>query len=166
MQKTVRSYRRDPSCLTDLVRCTVVVSSIDDVLSWLSFLRGQSVVGHGVSAWDQPGGGRVMSEDVETGGGEEGGEIYMSITNIKNRYDPSGGTSLSGGYRDLCVCVEVGWTIDESSQCCTFVPVKEWGRTAGLRKHICEIQVLLEEMHGIKKHLHREYVNFRNTLCQ
>ena len=65
MQKTVRSYRRDPSCLTDLVRCTIVVSSIDDVLSWLSFLRGQSVVGHGVSAWDKPGGGRVMSEDVE-----------------------------------------------------------------------------------------------------
>ena len=28
------------------------------------------------------------------------------------------------------------------------------------------LQVLLEEMHAIKKLLHKEYVNFRNTLCQ
>eukprot|EP00960_Hanusia_phi_P022336 661123-Hanusia_phi.AAC.2 len=80
---------------------------------------------------------------------------------------------------------QVGWTIDETSQGCTFVQVKDWDRTAGLRKHICEIQVrrreeaerraemtgareqvLLEEMQGIKKMLHKEYVNFRNIFCE
>jgi len=28
------------------------------------------------------------------------------------------------------------------------------------------MQVLLEEMYAIKKQLHKQYVNFRNTLCQ
>ena len=27
-------------------------------------------------------------------------------------------------------------------------------------------QVLLEDMYSVKQHLHREYVNFRNVLCQ
>ncbi|EKX42368.1 hypothetical protein GUITHDRAFT_111645 [Guillardia theta CCMP2712] len=173
MQKTVRSYQRDPSCLTDLVRCTVVVQSIDEVLAWVTFLREQSVVGFEVNGRDKPGSSRVTSEDIEAGRDAMRGDIFMSITSIKNRYDPSYKASISGGYRDLCVCVEVGWTRDEMNQTCSLVPVREWGQTAGLRKHICEIQVgeelgtvLLEEMHAIKKLLHKEYVNFRNTLCQ
>uniref|UniRef100_A0A7S0EMU0 Uncharacterized protein n=1 Tax=Hanusia phi TaxID=3032 RepID=A0A7S0EMU0_9CRYP len=144
MQKTVRSYNRDPSCLTDLVRCTIVVQSMDEVLAWVTSLCDQSVVGFEVNAWEGPGSSRVSSEDIEAGGDGLREDIYMSITSIKNRYDPAYNASISGGYRDLCVCVEVGWTLDEMSQSCSFVPVKEWGQTAGLRKHICEIQVVPE----------------------
>eukprot|EP00960_Hanusia_phi_P022785 673391-Hanusia_phi.AAC.1 len=65
MQKTVRSYNRDPSCLTDLVRCTIVVQSMDEVLAWVTSLCDQSVVGFEVNAWEGPGSSRVSSEDIE-----------------------------------------------------------------------------------------------------
>ncbi|EKX45978.1 hypothetical protein GUITHDRAFT_108018 [Guillardia theta CCMP2712] len=159
IQKTVRSYGRDPSCLTDLVRCTILVQSMEEVQEWLSCFRRISVVGYGVSARDRRRASDVAPEDVEMGGRE----IFMSVTSIKNRYDPRYDARLSGGYRDMCICV--GWTIDEASQTCMFVPVREWGKME-VRKHICEIQVLLEVMQGVKKVLHKEYVNFRNIMCQ
>eukprot|EP00960_Hanusia_phi_P016363 482348-Hanusia_phi.AAC.1 len=43
IQKTVRSYHRDASCLTDVVRCTVVVESVSEVLEWVRRVRGMSV---------------------------------------------------------------------------------------------------------------------------
>ncbi|EKX44058.1 hypothetical protein GUITHDRAFT_109847 [Guillardia theta CCMP2712] len=163
IQKTVRSYHRDASCLTDLVRCTVVVKTVEEVLVWVKGLRSMSVVAKGLS-------GSINEEIKMLSIGEE---TYLNITSIKNRYDWRCNLKACGGYRDLCVCVEVrprkrrvGWTVNATNKECTFVPLKQWDTTPNLRRHICEIQVLLEDLHKVKKHLHKEYVNFRNVLCQ
>ncbi|EKX44973.1 hypothetical protein GUITHDRAFT_109016 [Guillardia theta CCMP2712] len=97
----------------------------------------------------------------------EGGDgLYLNITSIKNRYDRRYDLRACGGYRDLCICVEVGWTVNAKNGSCTFIPLKQWDETLNLRRHICEVQVLLEEMYTVKQHVHKEYVNFRNVLCQ
>ncbi|EKX44972.1 hypothetical protein GUITHDRAFT_109015 [Guillardia theta CCMP2712] len=165
IQKTVRSYHRDPSCLTDLVRCTVVVKSVEEVLEWVRQVRSMSAVAAGLSG--------PMSEekdeaagDVESGRGEGGDGVYLNITSIKNRYDRRYDLRACGGYRDLCICVEVGWTVNAKNGSCTFIPLKQWDETLNLRRHICEVQVLLEDMYTVKQHVHKEYVNFRNVLCQ
>ncbi|EKX44971.1 hypothetical protein GUITHDRAFT_109014 [Guillardia theta CCMP2712] len=163
IQKTVRSYHRDPSCLTDLVRCTVVVKSVEEVLEWVSKVRSMSAVAAGLSG--------PMSEekDEAAGRGGKGGRgdgVYLNITSIKNRYDRRYDLRACGGYRDLCICVEVGWTVNAKNGSCTFIPLKQWDETLNLRRHICEVQVLLEEMYTVKQHVHKEYVNFRNVLCQ
>ena len=62
IQKTVRSYHRDPSCLTDLVRCTVVVKSVEEVLEWVKQVRSMSAVAAGLSG--------PMGEDKDEAGGD------------------------------------------------------------------------------------------------
>ena len=45
LQKLVRLYNRDPACLTDLVRCTVLVAGLHEAAAFLSVLEQRSVVG-------------------------------------------------------------------------------------------------------------------------
>uniref|UniRef100_A0A7S4UVE3 Uncharacterized protein n=1 Tax=Guillardia theta TaxID=55529 RepID=A0A7S4UVE3_GUITH len=44
IQKAVRSYDRDASCLTDLVRCTIIVKTLTDLNEWLERLEVYSEV--------------------------------------------------------------------------------------------------------------------------
>jgi hypothetical protein len=53
------------------------------------------------------------------------------------RFDASYDDSNSGGYRDLSLSVEVGWTIEEAVV--SFEKVQDWGRLK-CQRHICEIQ--------------------------
>ncbi|EKX32373.1 hypothetical protein GUITHDRAFT_121453 [Guillardia theta CCMP2712] len=45
IEKCVRSYRRDVGCLTDLVRCTIVAESMEQLLQVLHTIRLRSVIG-------------------------------------------------------------------------------------------------------------------------
>eukprot|EP00293_Proteomonas_sulcata_P012431 CAMPEP_0184300202 /NCGR_PEP_ID=MMETSP1049-20130417/10670_1 /TAXON_ID=77928 /ORGANISM="Proteomonas sulcata, Strain CCMP704" /LENGTH=362 /DNA_ID=CAMNT_0026610863 /DNA_START=37 /DNA_END=1125 /DNA_ORIENTATION=+ len=44
LQKVVRSYNRDPACLTDLVRCTIVVGSLKEALVCLRNIISKSEI--------------------------------------------------------------------------------------------------------------------------
>ncbi|EKX31684.1 hypothetical protein GUITHDRAFT_122124 [Guillardia theta CCMP2712] len=85
IQKTVRSYGRDASCLTDIVRCTVVVDSIDDVLTWVEGLKRNSMVAHGIATPKNL--KRRISTDarIEMDRDDFLEKKFMSITSIKNR---------------------------------------------------------------------------------
>ena len=82
-------------------------------------------------------------------------------------------------------CKQVGWTLKDGAF--QLVPVCKWPDTPCLRRHICEIQVsvkfdwkrmqkqhnslcllqvLLREILDAKKEMHKEYVRYRNLLCQ
>jgi len=90
----------------------------------------------------------------------------MSITCIKNRYDPAYNKHETVGYRDVCVCVEVGFIKSPIMNSCMLVPLSEWETTVGVHRHICEIQVILHDMYSLKGGLHKCYVQFRNTVVQ
>ncbi|EKX39961.1 hypothetical protein GUITHDRAFT_113953 [Guillardia theta CCMP2712] len=45
IEKCVRSYRRDVGCLTDLVRCTIVAETVEQLLQVLNLIRERSLVG-------------------------------------------------------------------------------------------------------------------------
>ena len=53
IQKTVRSYDRDPSCLTDLVRCTIIVKTLTELNEWLGRLLEFSSVASHLNGWDE-----------------------------------------------------------------------------------------------------------------
>jgi len=152
LQKLVRTYHRDASCLTDLVRLTIVLDSVGDLRTCLvAFLRkaySSKTVGgcHGhssrrksscTSTTDKSTTSRDslnpeqdpdLSVDLESLiRGEEGQEAevaMMKLTNIKNRMDPAL-TEVETGYRSLTLNVEVGWRQQEDGSQ-AIVPVKEW----------------------------------------
>uniref|UniRef100_A0A7S4P367 Uncharacterized protein n=1 Tax=Guillardia theta TaxID=55529 RepID=A0A7S4P367_GUITH len=154
MQKVVRSYGRDPSYLTDLVRSTVIVKSMSELNSWLQRLLDCSTIGRN----------GVVDEKEE----EEEGDTkkLFNITSIKNRFDPKYDARESAGYRDLCVNVEMGWKLKDFPRGLEVVPVCRWKETPGLIKHICEIQVTTEDIFEVKKYFHKQYITFRNIVCQ
>jgi hypothetical protein len=54
LQKLVRMYNRDVACLTDLVRCTIVVAGLEEAETVLARLLEKSVVGvyeHTEDSW-------------------------------------------------------------------------------------------------------------------
>jgi hypothetical protein len=85
LQKLVRLYNRNPACLTDLVRCTVVVADLDDAMAFLSLLEHRSVVGIG----------DVCSEYSD----EKSEPKMMRITQLKNRCE------CLSCVQSVCVCL-------------------------------------------------------------
>jgi hypothetical protein len=149
IQKCVRSYRRDVGCLTDLVRCTIVVETTEQLLQVFKMFREKSIIGInsvemsyllGVDVEDDATSRQSLSSlqsDIDSADLQE--DIYFRITQVKNRfhhksefYDP--GT----GYRDLSLNLEVGWNYD--FDVLTFLPVQEWSKGV-TEQHIIEVQV-------------------------
>jgi hypothetical protein len=150
IQKCVRSYRRDVGCLTDLVRCTIVVETTEQLLRVFKMFRDKSIIGIesversyllGVDVEEDDANTRQslssLQSDNDSGDLQE--DIYFRITQVKNRfhhkseyYDP--GT----GYRDLSLNLEVGWNYD--FDILTFLPVQEWSKGV-TEQHIIEVQV-------------------------
>jgi len=88
LQKVIRKYYRDPRCLTDLVRCCIILPSICDVSSCLTAILDKSAVG-------------LQEESKKDGTSEK----IFKLVKVKDRftaYQPY-------GYRDICLNVEVAW---------------------------------------------------------
>mmetsp|Transcript_69487 Transcript_69487/g.159366 ORF Transcript_69487/g.159366 Transcript_69487/m.159366 type:complete len:135 (+) Transcript_69487:306-710(+) len=129
--------------LTDLVRCTVLAEDLRQVEALMATLEARSVVG--------------LAGAANTSDGEE----MFRITAIKNRFDESYDDNKSGGYRDLSLNVEVGWTIKDGAV--FFENVQDWNALE-CQHHICEIQVHLRSSNVkmVSGRLHARYVELRN----
>jgi hypothetical protein len=154
LQKVVRRYRRDVGCLTDLVRCTVIADSLQNVKDFLQLLYSRSMVGLDTSE-EGKGLKERLGQQLDTGD-----EIFR-ITALENRFDPSYDDELSWGYRDLALNIEVGWII--SSGMVSFQKVCDWRRLNCIT-HICEIQVRTRAIHELAVQRHCEYRTRRNGL--
>jgi hypothetical protein len=162
MEKCVRSYRRDVGCLSDLVRCTIVATTLPQVLEIFSELRSRSVVhsleGETGASIQRKGRGwgdsrRISNEEaVEIGGGsgqsllhECGEETLFRITSCKNRFqEGSKHFDEVTCFRNLSLNLEVGWVFNKWGAC-VLVPVSRW-----VDQHpdtlICEVQIHFESL--------------------
>ena len=128
LQKVVRTYYRDPRCLTDLVRCVILLDSIVGVAKVLEEFMEKSVV---AGAESEP---KPSFKDEES---LLNRQKHFRITKMKDRFS----TTKAIGYRDICLNVEVGWTIQsESDRELEFVTVDRFEKK-GIRTHICEVRV-------------------------
>jgi len=169
LQKLVRRYRRDVGCLTDLVRCTVIADSLENVKDFLQLLYSMSVAGLDNSF----GGGDMWGEcpPKQEGKGSKqrvGEQVELRdqifrITALENRFDASYNDETSMGYRDLALNVEVGWLINNG--CVSFQKVRDWRRLRCIT-HICEIQVRTRDIHECAEAGRKEYLILRNGLSQ
>eukprot|EP00293_Proteomonas_sulcata_P019200 CAMPEP_0184311864 /NCGR_PEP_ID=MMETSP1049-20130417/46045_1 /TAXON_ID=77928 /ORGANISM="Proteomonas sulcata, Strain CCMP704" /LENGTH=154 /DNA_ID=CAMNT_0026627603 /DNA_START=267 /DNA_END=731 /DNA_ORIENTATION=+ len=103
--------------------------------------------------------GGIVRPRIVTGADME----YLRVVHVKNLYDISYNSEESGGYRHICLNVEIGWT--EHGLTRQFVPVDQWHSTPGCKTLICEIQVILESAYLLTSKIgHARYVQFRDTI--
>jgi hypothetical protein len=98
LQKLVRLYSRNPACLTDLVRCTVVVASLNEASEFLRLLVEKSAIGFELDDDDVDDGLAVLPAlewrlCVHGISGRDAVPKVMRIMRLKNRY--------------LCICSHV-----------------------------------------------------------
>lgn len=186
LQKTVRTYHRDCSCVTDIVRCKVIVDEISDVTELLKVFVRHSVVGFRLDRSslcyvdrDEP---ASMQGPVElqnlgsrdswlfaSGGGQsmkgkpdqDPSMHPLRITGIKNRLSPSYDVRQTSGYRDIWLNVEVGWVAEGGSV--QLIPVELWDK-AHAQTHVCEVQIHIRRLHeeSTKPERRRRYIQWRN----
>eukprot|EP00960_Hanusia_phi_P008782 251777-Hanusia_phi.AAC.1 len=148
IEKCVRTYRRDVGCLTDLVRCTIVVENAQQLLEVFETFRTRSIIGIGAAERNgeaEPINCRseVSAETEALLRAEEGRassfeEPFFRITQVKNRFhSDSHHCNKLTGYRDLSLNVEVGWTFESNEL--IFLPVREWNQET-TEQHIVEVQ--------------------------
>jgi hypothetical protein len=114
LQKLVRVYNRDPGSLTDIVRCTVIVGSLQDAAEFMTHVEARSHVGvrDSVHVWEHEYEPRLCDTDWTFDRGHvcgEGGRVVkktMCITKLHNRYVCAG----------VCVCVCVCMDIVEEGK--------------------------------------------------
>ena len=108
--------------------------------------------------------------NIGTGcGGGEWNRLFK-LVKIKDRFTGD----HNDGYRDICLNVEVAWTISsESEDELAFVPVcnemgvSNWDGMHGIRTHVCEIQLMLENMYTLKEAgSHGNFVKSRDLLAK
>jgi hypothetical protein len=154
----VRQYAREVRCLTDLVRCTVIAKDVEGALGFYHEVKRRcaplGVTIDGAASNTQMSSrfgsnlARVHDENPEDVNVDEHKSIkydkkprLLRLTKIRNRLDPDYDASESLGFRALALGVEVCWL--RRRRGLTFLPVEEWG-TPGSKRHICEIQILVE----------------------
>jgi len=179
IQKTVRTYFRDPSCLTDIVRCRVLFTSVMELNTWIEHLLKHAQVGFSpdkeepdgmhrarkrraslpVNAWrERPLQALAASDPTSV-------QKLYRITALKNRFEAGFDISSTAGYRDVSFNVEVGWLSEGGSV--QFLPVEAWN-DAGAELHICEVQLHIAKMHleSTRTSTHNKYVKWRNLLTR
>mmetsp|Transcript_24498 Transcript_24498/g.48950 ORF Transcript_24498/g.48950 Transcript_24498/m.48950 type:complete len:163 (+) Transcript_24498:2-490(+) len=151
LQKCVRLYQRDPACLTDLVRCTVVVAKLEQACSFMRLVKLRSVTG--------------LEPAKEQTEGQQ--SRIFRVMRCVNRLDPEyNAEQRSAGYRDVSLNLEVGWCdIAGPEQEFRFEAVEDWDRLR-CQRHVCEVQLLLRSMHELKVQLHQHYTQRRNILAE
>ena len=146
-----------------------MLPSIEDVDYCLEVILGLSVIGSLEFSWEgipiQNSQGRSI---METEKQALEGKIFK-LVKVKDRFTDF----QQSGYRDICLNVEVAWTISsESDDVLDFLPVydsqgRSWDSIPHIRTHICEIQLLLESMYTLKATgCHENFVAARNILAQ
>jgi len=90
LQKVVRRFYRDPRCLTDIVRCCILLESIADVRKALDALFKASTI-----HWGHTGTEKEKSD--------LGHEKWFRICKVKDRFT----TTERTGYRDVCLNLQV-----------------------------------------------------------
>ena len=168
-QKVVRKYHRDARCLTDLVRCCILLESIEDVRRALSQILEISVV------FGEEEGRRIRHADEASSGprhsaahGDEehqglvANSKFVKLCKVKDNFTPD-----EVGFRFVGLNLEVGWTIEsESVDELTFVPVGDFDKKH-VRTHICEVQLVLKSTYELKvSGFHDNFVKSRNMLAQ
>ena len=176
MQKCVRQYAREVRCLTDLVRCTVIAKDVEGALRFYQEVKrrcvplGQTIEGGCAQAMQmskRQRAARVHAQatpENDTQSGVKGVKYevrprLLRLTKIKNRLDPDYDATESLGFRALALGLEVCWVRRERGL--TFLPVDQWG-TEGSKRHICEIQVLVEGAAHINQVDHELYQYYRD----
>ena len=158
-QKVVRKYHRDTRCLTDLVRCCIILPSIESVRQCLEVIRSKSVVGSLPSHGE---GERLM---LMAGTIEEAkSEQIFKLVKIQDKFTGD----QKDGYRYINLNVEVAWTIaSESEDVLDFVSAyDDWDKST-IRTHICEIQLVLDSFYVLKMTgCHENFVAARNLLAK
>lgn len=162
----MRQYGREVRCLTDLVRCTVIAKDVEGALGFYHEVKrrcaplGVTIPGGGGGADSKTQmstrlGSRLARVHGENSDGNpENADIdehkstkydkkprLLRLTKIRNRLDPDYDASESLGFRALALGVEVCWL--RRKRGISFLPVEEWA-TPGSKRHICEIQILVE----------------------
>ena len=156
LEKLVRRHRRDVGCLTDLVRCTVISDSLENVKDFLRLLYSKSVVGLDTSP-EEEGKCSKQRPGEQLGTGDE----LFRITAIENRFDPSYEDETSMGYRDLALNIEVGWIVSSDvMSAVSFQKVRDWRRLNCIT-HICEIRIRTRSGHACALEGHQNYLVFR-----
>ena len=136
LQKVVRMYHRDARCLTDIVRCCVLLDSMEHVKAALETLLNLSVVHSGL--------GTGEAERVELL--DKSSTAYFKVCKVKDRFT----TEKRIGYRDICLNLEVGWTAEsEATSELHFVTVDRFGKK-NVRAHIFEVQLILKSIYELK----------------
>lgn len=159
LQKVVRKYFRDARCLTDIVRCVILFESIGDLQIVLEHFMKKCVLDNNVLPRSDSG----FPHDEETLLGDDLEQKHFVLCQIKDRFT----TQQAIGYRDICMHLEVGWTIlSESENYLHFVTVEDFGEK-GIRTHICEVQLMLNSMYNLKiGGCHENFVLARNFLSR
>ncbi len=76
----------------------------------------------------------------------------IELLRIKNRYDPKYDSKLSGGYRDVNINLRFR---------------SHLALLLGLETHVCEVQLVLRSIIGIKNEEgHKNYVTCRNLRAE
>jgi hypothetical protein len=183
LQKCVRVYRRDVACLTDLVRCTIVAQTIQQVYELFSAIRSMSVVHSHLGEGTERGGGEGAAEehrmrDIESGGGVtdetrllKDEESFFRITACKNRFrEGSKHFNSETCFRNISLSLEVGFVFEEGD--CVLVPdVAAW-QAQGADTLICELQIHLASMLYMQENptdtasAHADYVAYRNLAAR
>ena len=159
LQKVVRKYYRDIRCLTDLIRCCMVLPSIESVRQCLEVIRSKSVVG-ALPAHGEEERLMLMAGTME----EAKSEQVFRLVNIKDKFS----VYQEDGYRYINLNVEVAWTIaSESGDSLEFVSAYDIWDKPDIRTHICEIQLVLDSMYVLKTTgCHENFVEARNLLAK
>jgi len=147
LEKVVRVYRRDVSCVTDIVRCTIVANKVQHLLRLMQKLQHISIVG------------------VETEPTPEDREKLFRIVQLKNRFDSeSEHYDKRIGYRDIGLNLEVGAVVEGGKL--AFLPVQLWKQRRAIT-HIIEVQVHLGSMYEVSSRGgHQTYERWRDLLAQ
>ncbi|EKX52481.1 hypothetical protein GUITHDRAFT_101652 [Guillardia theta CCMP2712] len=117
IQKCVRAYGRDPACLTDLVRASVVVETLEQVGEVMRFLERSSVVGADSYVKE------ACQGDADSEGAEE--TVYFRMTRVKNTFDDTREDTSAGlTLKTLSINLEVGWIFENDK--CKILPVDDW----------------------------------------
>ena len=158
-QKVVRKYHRDTRCLTDLVRCCIILPSIESVRQCLEVIRSKSVVG-GLPPHGEGESLMLMAGTIE----EAKSEQIFKLVKIQDKFT----VDQEDGYRYINLNVEVAWTIaSESEDVLDFVSAyDDWDKST-IRTHICEIQLVLDSFYVLKMTgCHENFVAARNLLAK
>ena len=156
LQKVVRKYFGDGRCLTDLVRGSVLVDSMFEMLICLEALLSRSEIRHAND--DTAGSEQVQNELAED-------KIFV-LTKIKDTLCvPDTENVFECARQSICLNLEVAWDGAVGSSHTKLLPVCEWHlHPHSVRRHICEVEILLRDTYSHSVKCHSNYVRYRDLL--